>query len=66
MDIQQLSTDMAQTKLMTDVSTAVLAKSLESTKAQGVATQQLIQNSAPQSAPVVSDPALGSRVNLLA
>ena len=64
MDITDLSSNMAQSRLMSEVSTAVLAKTLENTRAMGQETQQLIADSA-QPLQTIRDPALGNSVNLL-
>ncbi|MBC7777929.1 MAG: hypothetical protein H7246_21020 [Phycisphaerae bacterium] len=49
---------------MSDLSTAVLAKSLQVAQTQAAGNQNLISNVAPMQ--VIQDPALGNKVNLLA
>jgi len=65
MDITALSTDMAQSRLMNEVSTAVLAKTIANTKVMGQETQNLISTAA-KPLQTIHDPALGNSVNLLA
>jgi len=64
MDIGACSTDLAQLSLHNQVSTAVLSKSLDQTKAQGEDFLKLVA-SAPQANPL-QDPMMGTHVNLLA
>jgi len=63
MDIQQLSMDMAQTRLQDQVGTKVMSMALGQAKDQSAALLTLMNSAA---LPVISDPALGQQVDLFA
>jgi hypothetical protein len=61
MDIQALSVNMSQTQLQEQAAGSVQAMALNTAKEQGAALEKLMS-----SAQVMSDPALGNNINLLA
>ncbi|AEJ20281.1 YjfB family protein [Gracilinema caldarium] len=63
MDIQQLSMDLAQTRLQDQVGTRVMSMALGQAKDQSEALLKLMNSAA---LPAVSDPALGQNIDLLA
>lgn len=62
MDIQQLSMDMAQTRLQDKVGTKVMSMALGQAKEQSAALLKLMDSA---NLPAVTDPAQGNQVNLL-
>jgi hypothetical protein len=63
MDIQQLSMDMAQTRLQDQVGTKVMSMALGQAKEQSAELLKLMNSSA---LPAFADPSLGQKVDLLA
>jgi hypothetical protein len=63
MDITRLSTDFATQRIQEQVGVAVMGKALDFVEAQSAALAKMMESAAP--AEKISDPALGSRVNLL-
>lgn len=66
MNIERLSTDLSQARVMDQVQTSLLAKSLDMARSQGGDLEKLLDGSSAQAQPVVRDPALGNRIDLLA
>jgi hypothetical protein len=62
MDIQRLSMDMASSRLQDQVGTKVMGMAMNVAREQSASLAKLMDSAA---LPVVSDPALGSNVNLL-
>ena len=70
-NIAAASTAMHQSSLAGEVSASMLKSSLNAAEVQGRAVAEMIDSAAPSAAPsaaasVVSDPAVGSRIDLLA
>jgi hypothetical protein len=59
-----ISTDLSQTRLMNQVQTAVLVKSLDQTRQSGADLQKLMDSNAQPN--TITDPMMGQNVNLLA
>lgn len=62
MDFGLLSISMAQSQLMTDVSTAVLAKSMDTAEQTGAGVVNMIERSAMENS---VNPNLGSNIDLM-
>lgn len=66
-NIAAASTAMNQSSLAGEVSASMLKSSLNAAEVQGRAVAEMIDSAAPAAAAsVVSDPAVGSRIDLLA
>ncbi len=63
MDIQRLSMDMATQRIADQVGAKVMGLAMDAAKGQSASLARLMEGSAPES---VRDPALGSRIDLLA
>jgi hypothetical protein len=61
MDIQSLSVNMSQMQLQEQAAASVQSMAMDTAKEQGAALEKLMS-----SAQVMSDPALGNNLNLLA
>ncbi|MCR5482300.1 MAG: YjfB family protein [Clostridia bacterium] len=68
MDIAALSMSLAQTNLMSQISTAVMGKALDVMKGDGAETARLLESvdTAPAQAPVPAQPYLGAKLDVYA
>lgn len=62
--ITNLHTSMEQARQQTEVSTAVLARSIETTEQAGENVENLLQSATPVASAAITDPLMGQEVDI--